>query len=178
MVAGSDRAGRLTTTTCSRRSSSSPRRCRTACGDGSTLQQGAVFLGGLRDCARELTRTKRIIMTACGTAWHSALVGEYLFEELARVPTEVEYASEFRYRNPVINDGTTVIAVSQSGETADTLAALRRGQAARGAGARRRERRRLDDRPRDRRRRLPARRSRRSASRRPRPSRARWPCSP
>ena len=63
-------------------------------------------------------------MTACGTAWHSALVGEYLFEELARIPTETEYASEFRYRNPVIDEGTTVIAVSQSGETADTYAAI------------------------------------------------------
>jgi glucosamine--fructose-6-phosphate aminotransferase (isomerizing) len=83
-----------------------------------------VHLGGIADVSRELSRAKRIVLTACGTAWHAALVGEYLFEELARIPTEVEYASEFRYRNPVIEDGTVVIAVSQSGETADTLAAL------------------------------------------------------
>ncbi len=88
------------------------------------LREGMVYLGGLRDCTRELTRAKRIILTGCGTAWHAALVGEYLFEELIRIPTETEYASEFRYRNPVIDDGTVVIAVSQSGETADTLAAL------------------------------------------------------
>ncbi|MFQ5415153.1 MAG: glutamine--fructose-6-phosphate transaminase (isomerizing) [Phycisphaerae bacterium] len=85
---------------------------------------GAVHLGGLVDCARDLVHARRIITTGCGTAWHSALVGEYLFEELARIPTEPEYASEFRYRNPVIEDATVVIAVSQSGETADTLAAL------------------------------------------------------
>ena len=87
-------------------------------------QAGKIHLGGIADVNRELTRAKRIIMTACGTAWHAALVGEYLFEDLARIPTEVEYASEFRYRNPVIEDGTVVIAISQSGETADTLAAL------------------------------------------------------
>ncbi len=88
-------------------------------------REGVVHLGGLVDCARDLVRAKRIILTGCGTAWHAALVGEYLFEELVRVPTEVEYASEFRYRNPIIDDGTVVIAVSQSGETADTLAALK-----------------------------------------------------
>ena len=84
----------------------------------------AIHLGGLVDCTRELTRAKRCILTACGTAWHAALVGEYLFEELVRIPTETEYASEFRYRNPIVDDGTVVIAVSQSGETADTIAAL------------------------------------------------------
>ncbi len=88
------------------------------------LREGTVHLGGLLNCTRELTRAKRFILTGCGTAWHAALVGEYLFEELIRTPTETEYASEFRYRNPVIDDGTVVIAVSQSGETADTLAAL------------------------------------------------------
>ncbi|MBI1827753.1 MAG: glutamine--fructose-6-phosphate transaminase (isomerizing) [Planctomycetes bacterium] len=87
-------------------------------------KDGSVHLGGLVDCTRELTRAKRFILTGCGTAWHAALVGEYLFEELIRTPTETEYASELRYRNPVIDDGTVVIAVSQSGETADTLAAL------------------------------------------------------
>ncbi|MEE9254315.1 MAG: glutamine--fructose-6-phosphate transaminase (isomerizing), partial [Pseudomonadales bacterium] len=87
-------------------------------------REGAVHLGGLVDCSRELVRAKRIILTGCGTAWHAALVGEYLFEELARMPTETEYASELRYRNPIIDDGTVVIVVSQSGETADTIAAL------------------------------------------------------
>jgi len=85
---------------------------------------GTITLGGLLNCTRELTRAKRIILTACGTAWHAALVGEYLFEELVRIPVETEYASEFRYRNPIIDDGTVVIVVSQSGETADTIAAL------------------------------------------------------
>jgi glucosamine--fructose-6-phosphate aminotransferase (isomerizing) len=87
--------------------------------------EGWVHLGGVAKFMRELVRTKRFIITACGTAWHAALVGEYMFEDLARIPTEVEYASEFRYRNPIIDDGTVVLAISQSGETADTLAALR-----------------------------------------------------
>lgn len=73
----------------------------------------------------ELKKINRIIIVACGTSWHSALVGEFMIEELAKVPVEVEYASEFRYRNPIINEGTLVIAISQSGETADTLAAIR-----------------------------------------------------
>ncbi len=89
------------------------------------LQDGRVILGGLSGVARELTRIRRVILTGCGTAWHAGLVGEYLIEEIARIPCEVEYASEFRYRNPIIEDGTAVIAISQSGETADTLAALR-----------------------------------------------------
>ncbi len=84
-----------------------------------------VVLGGLSTVARELVQTKKIIFTACGTAWHAGLVGEYLFEDLARIPTEVEYASEFRYRNPIIDENTVTIAISQSGETADTLAAVR-----------------------------------------------------
>ncbi len=87
--------------------------------------EGIVHLGGIADISRELTRAKRLIMTACGTAWHAALVGEYLLEDLARIPTEVEYASEFRYRNPIIEDGTVMITISQSGETTDTLAALK-----------------------------------------------------
>src|SRR5207248_4014580 len=70
-------------------------------------------------------RAERLILSACGTSYHAALVGEYLFEELARIPVEVEYASEFRYRNPPIDRNTIVIAITQSGETADTLAALR-----------------------------------------------------
>jgi glucosamine--fructose-6-phosphate aminotransferase (isomerizing) len=89
------------------------------------IEEGRVVLGGLADIARELVRCKRIILTGCGTAWHACLVGEYLIEEMARIPCEVEYASEFRYRNPLIFDRTVVIAISQSGETADTLAALR-----------------------------------------------------
>jgi glucosamine--fructose-6-phosphate aminotransferase (isomerizing) len=89
------------------------------------LDEDRVVLGGLTAVTRELIRARRIILTACGTAWHAGLVGEYLIEELARIPSETEYASEFRYRNPIIEDGTAVIAISQSGETIDTLAALR-----------------------------------------------------
>jgi glucosamine--fructose-6-phosphate aminotransferase (isomerizing) len=89
------------------------------------LDDDRVVLGGLASVARELIRAKRIILTACGTAWHAGLVGEFLIEELARIPCETEYASEFRYRNPIIEDGTAIIAISQSGETLDTLAALR-----------------------------------------------------
>ena len=88
-------------------------------------EAGVVHLGGIRDVARQLTHARRVILAACGTAWHAGLVGEYLFEDLVRIPTEVEYASEFRYRNPIVDDGTAVIAISQSGETADTLAAVR-----------------------------------------------------
>lgn len=90
-----------------------------------TVNDGRIHLGGLANLTRELVRTKRFILTGCGTAWHAGLIGEYLFEDLARIPAEVEYASEFRYRNPIIEPGTVVIAISQSGETADTLAALR-----------------------------------------------------
>ncbi|MFW6132799.1 MAG: glutamine--fructose-6-phosphate transaminase (isomerizing) [Planctomycetota bacterium] len=89
------------------------------------LRDNRVQLGGLRDVARTLVGTRKLIISACGTAWHAGLVGEFLFEDLARIPTEVEYASEFRYRNPIIEDGTVFIAISQSGETADTLAGLR-----------------------------------------------------
>ncbi len=89
------------------------------------VREGCVHLGGIKEHTRDMVRAKRMIVTACGTAWHAGLVGEYLFEDLARLPVEVEYASEFRYRNPVIEPGTVVIAISQSGETADTLAALR-----------------------------------------------------
>jgi glucosamine--fructose-6-phosphate aminotransferase (isomerizing) len=85
---------------------------------------GWVGLGGIEDYIEKLANANRIIMVACGTSWHACLVGEYLFEDLARINVEVEYASEFRYRNPIINENDIVIAVSQSGETADTLAAL------------------------------------------------------
>ena len=73
----------------------------------------------------ELAKAHRIVIAACGTSWHSGLVGEYLFEELAKTVVEVEYASEFRYRDPLVGEGDILIAISQSGETADTLAALR-----------------------------------------------------
>ncbi len=82
-------------------------------------------LGGLNLSDEELRRFDRIILTACGTSWHAAMIGEYMLEEYARIPTEVEYASEFRYRNPVIDERTLVIVISQSGETADSLAAIR-----------------------------------------------------
>ena len=87
-------------------------------------REGTVVLGGVSDFARDLVRTKRIVLLGQGTALHAAMIGEYMLEDLAKIPSEVEYASEFRYRSPIIEDGTTVIAVSQSGETADTLAAL------------------------------------------------------
>ncbi|MDX2059124.1 MAG: glutamine--fructose-6-phosphate transaminase (isomerizing), partial [Gemmatimonadales bacterium] len=87
--------------------------------------EGTARLRGLNLSDDELKRFDRIIITACGTSWHAALIGEYMIEEMARVPVEVEYASEFRYRNPVLDDRCLVIAISQSGETADTLAAVR-----------------------------------------------------
>ncbi|GAB2525425.1 glutamine--fructose-6-phosphate transaminase (isomerizing) [Spirosoma aerophilum] len=86
--------------------------------------EGTLQLGGLRDYLDKLAKSKRIVIIGCGTSWHAGLVAEYIFEELARIPVEVEYASEFRYRNPIIKEGDIVIAISQSGETADTLAAI------------------------------------------------------
>jgi glucosamine--fructose-6-phosphate aminotransferase (isomerizing) len=85
---------------------------------------GRLVLGGLRDYVNKLVNADRILIVACGTSWHAGLVAEYFFEEFCRIPVEVEYASEFRYRNPVIREGDVVIAISQSGETADTLAAI------------------------------------------------------
>ena len=85
---------------------------------------GWIKLGGLDEYINRIDNAKRFIITACGTSWHSGLIGEYLIEDLARVPVEVEYASEFRYRNPIIGETDVVIAISQSGETADTLAAI------------------------------------------------------
>jgi glucosamine--fructose-6-phosphate aminotransferase (isomerizing) len=87
-------------------------------------EQAIVSLGGIIDYEKNLVKAERIVIVACGTSWHAGLVGEYMIEELARIPVEVEYASEFRYRNPVIKEGDVVIAISQSGETADTLAAI------------------------------------------------------
>ncbi len=86
--------------------------------------EGKVQLGGIKDYADKLKNIDRIIIVACGTSWHAGLVGEYLIEEYARIPVEVEYASEFRYRNPIISEKDIVIAISQSGETADTMAAI------------------------------------------------------
>lgn len=93
-------------------------------------EQGMIKMSGLEEYADKFRNADRIIMTACGTSWHSALVAEYLFEEFARVPVEVEYGSEFRYRNPIIRENDIVIAISQSGETADTLAAIKMAKAA------------------------------------------------
>ena len=87
-------------------------------------EKGIIVLGGVREYEQKLINAKRIIITACGTSWHAGLVGEYLFEDLARIPVEVEYSSEFRYRNPIIHEEDILIAISQSGETADTLAAI------------------------------------------------------
>ena len=87
-------------------------------------EQGWIKLGGVNEYATRINNAKRIIITACGTSWHSGLIGEYLIEELARVPVEVEYASEFRYRNPIVTQNDVVLAISQSGETADTLSAI------------------------------------------------------
>ena len=89
------------------------------------FDEGTAKLGGLRDVIDRLVNSKRILISACGTSWHAALEGEYMLEQFARIPTEVEYASEFRYRNPVIDKDDTVFVISQSGETADTLAAMR-----------------------------------------------------
>lgn len=89
------------------------------------LQKGMIKMSGIDVHEEKWLNAKRIIIVACGTSWHAGLVAEYLFEDFARIPVEVEYASEFRYRNPVINEGDIVIAISQSGETADTLAAIK-----------------------------------------------------
>jgi len=97
-------------------------------------EEGTSKLGGLNMSDEELLKFDNIIITACGTSWHSALIGEHMLEELTRIPVEVEYASEFRYRNPIVNDRTLCIVISQSGETADTLAAMREAKS-RGARA-------------------------------------------
>jgi glucosamine--fructose-6-phosphate aminotransferase (isomerizing) len=91
------------------------------------VEQGTARLGGLSSClpSRDIGNYSRIVLTACGTSWHAALIGEYMLEEFARIPVETEYASEFRYRDPVLDGRSLVVAISQSGETADTLAAIR-----------------------------------------------------
>ncbi len=90
--------------------------------------EGNARLGGILEHQFDLDRVQRVVITACGTSWHAGLVGEYMIEELAKIPVSVEYASEFRYRNPVLEDGTLTLAISQSGETADTLAALKESE--------------------------------------------------
>ena len=92
------------------------------------LEQNQIKLGGLQDVLDKLTEAERIVICACGTSWHAGLVGEYLLEKHARIPVEVEYASEFRYRNPILGERDVVLVISQSGETADTLAAVREAQ--------------------------------------------------
>lgn len=89
------------------------------------FEEGSAKLGGLEEVLERLLHSKRFIISACGTSWHAALVGEYMFEQFLRVPTEVEYASEFRYRNPILHEDDTIFFISQSGETADTFAALK-----------------------------------------------------
>lgn len=89
------------------------------------VEKGTVTLGGIEGVMDKLLNARRLIIAACGTSWHSGLLGEYLFESLAKIPVEVEYASEFRYREPLMDEGDVMIVISQSGETADTLAALR-----------------------------------------------------
>ena len=88
------------------------------------LRNNEIKLGGISEYSNKLINTKRIIIVACGTSWHAGLIGEYILEDFTRIPVEVEYASEFRYRNPIVNDDDVIIAISQSGETADTLAAI------------------------------------------------------
>ncbi len=88
-------------------------------------ENNSIQLGGIEDVMDDLVNARRIVIAACGTSWHSGLVGEYLFEYLAKTPVEVEYASEFRYRDPLIGEGDVLLVISQSGETADTIAALR-----------------------------------------------------
>lgn len=90
-----------------------------------SIEKSIISLGGIIDYQQKLCNARRMIIIGCGTSWHAGLVGEYLIEDLARIPVEVEYASEFRYRNPVITENDVVIAISQSGETADTLAAIK-----------------------------------------------------
>jgi glucosamine--fructose-6-phosphate aminotransferase (isomerizing) len=92
------------------------------------IAEGLSRLGGLNLSPEEMREIRRIIILGCGTSWHAGLIGEYMLEEHARIPVEVEYASEFRYRNPIVDQGTAVIVISQSGETADTLAAMREAQ--------------------------------------------------
>jgi glucosamine--fructose-6-phosphate aminotransferase (isomerizing) len=91
-------------------------------------EEGNIRLGGLENHLRELRKAKRLIVTACGTSFHAGLIGKYMIEQYARIPVDIEYASEFRYRNPIVSDDDVMFGISQSGETADTLAAMREGK--------------------------------------------------
>jgi glucosamine--fructose-6-phosphate aminotransferase (isomerizing) len=91
-------------------------------------EHGQIMMSGIEDHLQALTQAQRMVIVACGTSWHAGLIAEYMIEELCRIPVEVEYASEFRYRNPIINKGDVIIAISQSGETADTLVALEKAK--------------------------------------------------
>ena len=91
-------------------------------------EKGTITMKGIQDNIEALINAPRYIIIACGTSWHAALVAEYIIEELCRIPVEVEYASEFRYRNPIVNKGDVIIAISQSGETADTLVAIEKAK--------------------------------------------------
>ena len=167
-------------TSCSRRSSSSRRRIENTMRGRLLDDEGTSKLGGLNISDEELLEFDNIVITACGTSWHSALIGEYMIEELARIPVEVEYASEFRYRNPIVTDRTLCIVISQSRRDGRHAGGDARGQAARRADAGDRERRGFDDRARGRRRHLRARRAgdRRRVAPRPSPARwSRWRCS-
>lgn len=92
------------------------------------VESGTITLGGIKDVLSKIAEAKRLVIAACGTSWHSGIVGEYLFESLAKVSVEVEYASELRYKESLIGEGDVMIVISQSGETADTLAALRQAK--------------------------------------------------
>jgi glucosamine--fructose-6-phosphate aminotransferase (isomerizing) len=102
-----------------------PRALRDTLAGRTSVEEGDVLLDELGDAGRKLTDAKRVLLLACGTSWHAALVGKFFFEQLAGVPADVDYGSEFRYRSPVLQPGTVAIALSQSGETADTLGAFR-----------------------------------------------------
>jgi glucosamine--fructose-6-phosphate aminotransferase (isomerizing) len=105
-----------------------PRTIRDALSGRVVIETGKAHLGGLDIPIEALQELQRIVITACGTSWHAGLIGEYMMEDFARIPVEVEYASEFRYRRPIVDEGTLVVVISQSGETIDTLAALREAQ--------------------------------------------------
>ena len=93
-----------------------------------SLETGTAHLGGIADYLPRIENASRIYITACGTSWHAGLIGKNLLEEFAQIPVHVDYASEFRYRDPIIDSDTVIIAISQSGETADTLAAIRKAK--------------------------------------------------
>jgi len=92
------------------------------------VQQGTITMSGIQSNIEQIKNASRILIVACGTSWHAGLIAEYIIEELCRIPVEVEYASEFRYRNPIVHQGDMIIAISQSGETADTLVAIERAK--------------------------------------------------